>query len=727
MAIVEKVRVWNYRSISDSGWIPIKDDFSTLIGPNGAGKSNFLNALTRFSDNSEISISNLCQYRDDFPPAESTAIPIVSFIFTDLSISSAPFTQEPLTLSDLELFSDPDDTIAYEVSKKISPDNVLITRFRDGSSRIYLGDSYEANTESKLISNSIKVSDFIYQRRDDLIRMSTKLIEELDIQYGKVVHSIDGQEITEPSSFLQTPKDHIDYLSELSSLIELEELEYEYADSKDEEGTLDTGSEEDSLDFRTIQKEIDDLGNRLVEVQNIRNSPLDKLPTIFPNTKIEPIPDRVEFNRISEIASYQGLLDASNVDPDRLYSVDREHLLEQIKQGSERLSQLFNTYWELDTRNSLEAFPSEAQSNKYEITADIGESSVALYLKDDSETKLPVNDRSMGERWILSFLLKVIYTVGDDDRNGLVILDDPGVHLHPSAQELLLNSISRLSSSKQVIYCTHSPFLIDNGRLDSISAVEHTIESGTKIQTNLGEIRSKQNMESLAPIRDSLGAEIAMFPFGSTANILVEGYSDKMYLQELNNLLNNSETEDGISDQIGLIDVEGTKASYMSKFLQSQGLDHIILLDDDADSTKEGLVDSGIEADRIYYLGDFNCTPSGGNAIEDLLPTRLLCEVVADMQKEELDYNILLEAIGEDDQAINSISYELHKLVEDGQLSEKVLNKGDIADEVTVRLRRQARKGEVDEELYNIFEHLLQEIRSKLEMSDLENIPESES
>jgi predicted ATPase len=50
---------------------------------------------------------------------------------------------------------------------------------------------------------------------------------------------------------------------------------------------------------------------------------------------------------------------------------------------------------------------------------------------------------------------------GDTLENALFLLDEPGSYLHSSAQIELLKELKKVSNNNQVIFCTHSQFLLD--------------------------------------------------------------------------------------------------------------------------------------------------------------------------------------------------------------------------------------------------------------------------
>ncbi|WP_309221866.1 TOPRIM nucleotidyl transferase/hydrolase domain-containing protein [Halorussus sp. MSC15.2] len=124
--------------------------------------------------------------------------------------------------------------------------------------------------------------------------------------------------------------------------------------------------------------------------------------------------------------------------------------------------------------------------------------------------------------------------------------------------------------------------------------------------------------------------------FGSTNNVLVEGYTDKLYLKTFSEFFRRQGEDTTFDYQTSLVDVDGSKTEYMVRFLDAENYDYTILLDDDdaedAKSHKETLVEKDVDEDRIVLVSDVLDDTDEGTPveIEDLLPADIFCEVVAE-------------------------------------------------------------------------------------------------
>ena len=88
---------------------------------------------------------------------------------------------------------------------------------------------------------------------------------------------------------------------------------------------------------------------------------------------------------------------------------------------------------------------------------------------------LPLKNRSKGFLWFFSFLVWFSKIQGNKNCDYILLLDEPGLSLHASAQNDLLRFIDeKLAPDYQVIYTTHSPFMIDSLKLNEVRTVYDT-------------------------------------------------------------------------------------------------------------------------------------------------------------------------------------------------------------------------------------------------------------
>ena len=107
----------------------------------------------------------------------------------------------------------------------------------------------------------------------------------------------------------------------------------------------------------------------------------------------------------------------------------------------------------------------------------------------------------------------------------VILLDEPALGLHARAQKDFLRFIDeRLAPKHQVIHTTHSPFMIEPGKLERVRVVEDRgREEGVKITVD---VLSTDPDTFYFPLQGALGYDLAQHLFIAPNNLVVEGTSD---------------------------------------------------------------------------------------------------------------------------------------------------------------------------------------------------------
>jgi predicted ATPase len=155
-----------------------------------------------------------------------------------------------------------------------------------------------------------------------------------------------------------------------------------------------------------------------------------------------------------------------------------------------------------------------------------------------------VSVRSKGFVWFFSFVTWYS-SLREENDNLILLLDEPGLSLHGKAQDDLLRYIEeQLKPHHQVIYTTHSPFMVDSNHLDRVRIVQDKSidpgpndqpnnRTGVKVTTDVLEVTS----DSLFPLQGAMGYEINQSLFVGPNCLVVEGVSDFLYIQAMSDVL----------------------------------------------------------------------------------------------------------------------------------------------------------------------------------------------
>ena len=138
------------------------------------------------------------------------------------------------------------------------------------------------------------------------------------------------------------------------------------------------------------------------------------------------------------------------------------------------------------------------------------------------------SERSQGFTWFFSFLAALSELRGCE--RTVLLLDEPGLGLHAAAQRDLLRFVDeRLTPSHQVVYSTHSPFLVAATDLERVRTVEDREDLGSHVSHAFFD----HSADTRLPLQASLGRELIRSLPVSSNTLLVEGPSDHVFLTAL--------------------------------------------------------------------------------------------------------------------------------------------------------------------------------------------------
>jgi len=98
------------------------------------------------------------------------------------------------------------------------------------------------------------------------------------------------------------------------------------------------------------------------------------------------------------------------------------------------------------------------------------------------EVEVNLEERSRGFQWFFSFYVAFFAdTRGGQAEDAVLLLDEPGLHLHAHSQADLLAHLEKDFAGNQVIYTTHSPFMVPTHRLDAVRTASLDETAGTTV------------------------------------------------------------------------------------------------------------------------------------------------------------------------------------------------------------------------------------------------------
>ncbi len=257
-------------------------------------------------------------------------------------------------------------------------------------------------------------------------------------------------------------------------------------------------------------------------------------------------------------------------------------------------------------------------------------------LAEDRAVGMPVrlHRRSSGFRWHVSFAWKFTHASQGQYKGCILLLEEPGIHLHYSGQRDLLEVFQRLSKLNTTLYTTHLASMVDPAYPERVRIVE---TMGNHATVKRGVVSSQR--APMAVIELSLGLTGDMSGMlGTRQTLIVEGGDDALILHKLSGLL-RGEGKTHLSDRIYPWPARGApKTPMYAAFAVGQGWDSGVLLDTDPEgaTAKEKineLVLKELAAEqrarfRVLMLGKTAGIKKTDAAIEDLFDDQFYIECV---------------------------------------------------------------------------------------------------
>lgn len=280
-----------------------------------------------------------------------------------------------------------------------------------------------------------------------------------------------------------------------------------------------------------------------------------RLPKFLYYDEYYSLPSRIVIEKMKEeeledeeLKTAKALLELADLNPeDILKANDFEDYIAELEATEAIISDELFKYWSTNGNLSIE-FKIEAKEEKVKrtirnnynqqeiIDVNIVEHILDIRVKNQrTRVSLPLKNRSKGFNWFFSFLVWFKKIQEDKNSQYILLLDEPGLNLHASAQKDMLRFIEDLSKDYQIIYTTHSPFSIPSNSLERVRTVLET-KDGSKISDSIQE----KDPNTLFPLQAALGYDIAQNLFIGEKNLLVEGVSDMVFLLTMSGILEQS-------------------------------------------------------------------------------------------------------------------------------------------------------------------------------------------
>ncbi len=298
---------------------------------------------------------------------------------------------------------------------------------------------------------------------------------------------------------------------------------------------------------------------------------------------------------------------------------DREQRMLDMNDASNTLTELIAERW---------------SQRRYQVVFQADGQHFMTFVKDQNDKGLVLlEERSKGFQWFFSFDMHFMYETEGNFSNAIILLDEPGLHLHAAAQRDLLERMKAYAKENQLVYTTHLPFMIDFKRLDNIYVAEDIQKEGTKIHTNW----ATADKDARFTLQAALGMSWSQSLFVGQYNLVVEGVDDFWFLTTFSTLFEEA-GQHGLDADLVVTPAGGaSKVAYVGTILHGQELHVAVLLESDpaGEQALEQLVHQWILDEKLVVMvGD--TIGSKPCALEDLFGETYYIAKVEEAYSKEL-------------------------------------------------------------------------------------------
>lgn len=170
-----------------------------------------------------------------------------------------------------------------------------------------------------------------------------------------------------------------------------------------------------------------------------------------------------------------------------------------------------------------------SQDSEFALYLTLRDFDLVFTVRDRTHTDYSFEERSGGMAHFLGYFVKYL-SHEPASKDEILLMDEPDAYLSTSGQHDLLKVFEAFASPTdgrnpvQVVYVTHSPFLIDKNHSERIRVLQKgENDEGTRVVKDA----SRNHYE---PLRSAFGAFVAETTFIGNCNLLVEGATDQILL-----------------------------------------------------------------------------------------------------------------------------------------------------------------------------------------------------
>ncbi|MDH2906729.1 MAG: AAA family ATPase [Candidatus Nitrosotalea sp.] len=546
---LRKFRVQGYRCIHDSGEIKV-GDLAAFVGRNESGKTTILEALTLLNKDTKLSELDLC---DEMNEELKSEIRLAEGEFVLSEKETALIREKFPNLQDIRKMK------IYRTNKHTR------VQYDFGDVKISGEASKRLNSWENFVE---RIKSFVAAMPNPIrIRVDTKFLNappprtrevfmDMMAEFNNNIYLIASQEPQVISEWKDIYQD-------------LETIFDNMLIGTNERSALDNFIE-DKLhprfvyfsDYKKILGNID-LEEFVRETKGIRSKGLEYVE---------------EFDKAETVNNlfYLAELDAQKLEEVRS---SPSRLIKLLHTASRRLSEKLNPAWKGDPIHV------ELRWNPGNVLSVV----ISDVHKDGTVTNTGLlNRRAEGFKWTFSFIVNfAAETQKAELKEAILLLDEPARNLHPAQQRGISDLLKGLAGSNQILYATHSPFMIFDYTQGNLLVVE--LDKRRHLSKIYYDYWNADD-QTLIPILYGLSRGLVesivdkQIGFNSRPVIIVETMSDCMYLNAFDRFLKDPNLSMNPLNIVAAYNKNSVMP--LAIFYKNHGYDTFILLDNTEESRK---------------------------------------------------------------------------------------------------------------------------------------------
>ncbi len=578
---LRKFRVRAFRCIHDSGEIKV-GDLAAFVGRNESGKTTILEALTLLNKDSKISELDLC---DEMTEELKSEIKLAEGDFELSEKETALIREKFPNLQDIKKLK------IYRTNKEPR------VQYDFGDIKISGEASKRLNSWENFVD---RIQSFVNSMPNEVrIRVDTKFLLAPPPRTRDVFMDMMAEF---NNNIYLLASDHPMIISEWKKIYQDLDIIFDNMLIGTTERSALENFIEDKLhprfvyfsDYKKILGNID-LEEFLRETRGIRPKGLEYVE---------------EFDKAETVMN---LFYLAELDAEKLEEVQNSpsRLIKLLHTASRKLSDRLNPAWKGDPIHV------ELRWNPGNVLSVV----ISDVHKDGTVTNTGLlNRRAEGFKWTFSFIVNfAAETQKAELKEAILLLDEPARNLHPAQQRGISDLLKGLAGSNQILYATHSPFMIFDYTPGNLLVVE--LDKRRHLSKIYYDYWNADD-QTLIPILYGLSRGLVesvvdkQIGFNSRPVIIVETMADCMYLNAFDKFLKDPNLS---MNPLNIVPAY-SKNSVMSLaiFYRNHGYDTFILLDntDESRQISSRLESNGFKSVQMIF---FEIGGQPKQFLEDLL------------------------------------------------------------------------------------------------------------